>query len=65
MIWLKSACRFGADSKRFEFGAGKNNVTAIESLGRIFDPNLHKVVQEIDDPENRPERSCRNGRKAI
>ncbi len=29
----------------------KNNVTAIESLGRIFDPNLHKVVQEIDDPE--------------
>lgn len=43
----------------------KNNVTAIESLGRIFDPNLHKVVQEIDDPEKRPERSCRNGRKAI
>lgn len=29
----------------------KNNVTAIESVGRIFDPNLHKVVQEIDDPE--------------
>ncbi len=29
----------------------KNNVTAIESLGRVFDPNLHKVVQEIDDPE--------------
>lgn len=31
----------------------KNNVTAIESVGRIFDPNLHKVVQEIDDP-NKP-----------
>ncbi len=29
----------------------KNNVTAIESVGRIFDPNLHKVVQEIDDPD--------------
>ena len=29
----------------------KNNVTAIESLGRVFDPNLHKVVQEIDDPD--------------
>lgn len=29
----------------------KNKITAIESLGQIFDPNLHKVVQEIDDPE--------------
>lgn len=29
----------------------KNNVTAIESVGRVFDPNLHKVVQEIDDPD--------------
>lgn len=29
----------------------KNNITAIESVGRVFDPNLHKVVQEIDDAE--------------
>ena len=28
----------------------KNKVTPIESIGRVFDPNLHKVVQEIDDP---------------
>ncbi|MBO4521230.1 MAG: nucleotide exchange factor GrpE [Alphaproteobacteria bacterium] len=28
----------------------KNNITPIESVGRIFDPNLHKVAQEIDDP---------------
>lgn len=28
----------------------KNKVTAIESLGHVFDPNLHKVVQEVDDP---------------
>ena len=28
----------------------KNNITPIESVGRIFDPNLHKVVQEVDDP---------------
>ena len=28
----------------------KNNITPIESVGRVFDPNLHKVVQEIDDP---------------
>lgn len=28
----------------------KNNITPIESVGRVFDPNLHKVAQEIDDP---------------
>lgn len=28
----------------------KNGVTAIESIGLVFDPNKHKVVQEIDDP---------------
>lgn len=28
----------------------KNNIKPIESVGRVFDPNLHKVVQEIDDP---------------
>ena len=28
----------------------KNKITPIESVGHIFDPNLHKVVQEIDDP---------------
>lgn len=28
----------------------KNNITPIESVGRVFDPNLHKVVQEVDDP---------------
>ena len=28
----------------------KNNITPIESVGHVFDPNLHKVVQEIDDP---------------
>ena len=28
----------------------KNNITPIESIGRVFDPNLHKVVQEVDDP---------------
>ncbi len=28
----------------------KNKITAIDSIGLVFDPNLHKVVQEIDDP---------------
>ena len=28
----------------------KNNITPIDSVGRVFDPNLHKVAQEIDDP---------------
>lgn len=28
----------------------KNKITPIESVGHIFNPNLHKVVQEIDDP---------------
>lgn len=28
----------------------KNNITEIESVGRVFDPNLHKVVQEVEDP---------------
>lgn len=28
----------------------KNGITAIESIGLVFDPNKHKVVQEIDDP---------------
>lgn len=28
----------------------KNNITPIESVGRVFDPNLHKVAQEIEDP---------------
>lgn len=28
----------------------KNNIKPIESIGHIFDPNLHKVVQEVDDP---------------
>ena len=28
----------------------KNNIKPIESVGRVFDPNLHKVAQEIDDP---------------
>lgn len=28
----------------------KNNIKAIDSVGRVFDPNLHKVVQEVEDP---------------
>lgn len=28
----------------------KNKVTPIESIGLVFDPNLHKVVQEVEDP---------------
>lgn len=28
----------------------KNKITAIESIGLVFDPNLHKVVQEVEDP---------------
>ncbi len=27
----------------------KNNIKAIDSVGRVFDPNLHKVVQEVED----------------
>ena len=27
----------------------KNNIKAIDSIGRVFDPNLHKVVQEVED----------------
>lgn len=27
----------------------RNGITAVESLGRVFDPNVHKVVQEIED----------------
>lgn len=28
----------------------KFNIKPIESVGRVFDPNLHKVVQEVEDP---------------
>ncbi len=28
----------------------KNDIRPVESVGRIFDPNVHKVVQEIEDP---------------
>lgn len=28
----------------------KNNIRAVESIGHIFDPNVHKVVQEVEDP---------------
>ena len=28
----------------------KNKITPIESVGHIFNPNLHKVVQEVEDP---------------
>ena len=27
----------------------KNNIKPIDSVGRVFDPNLHKVVQEVED----------------
>ena len=28
----------------------KNGVTPVDSLGKVFDPNIHKVVQEVEDP---------------
>lgn len=28
----------------------KNGITPIESLNQVFDPNKHKVVQELEDP---------------
>lgn len=28
----------------------KFNIKPIESVGRVFNPNLHKVVQEVEDP---------------
>lgn len=28
----------------------KFNIKPIESIGHVFDPNLHKVVQEVEDP---------------
>ncbi len=28
----------------------KNDIKAVESIGHIFDPNVHKVVQEVEDP---------------
>lgn len=28
----------------------KNNIKPVESIGHVFDPNLHKVVQEVEDP---------------
>lgn len=28
----------------------KNGVTPVDSLGKVFDPNVHKVVQEVEDP---------------
>ena len=29
----------------------QNNVTPIDALGEIFDPNLHEAISIIDDPE--------------
>ncbi len=28
----------------------KNDIKPVEGIGHIFDPNVHKVVQEIEDP---------------
>lgn len=28
----------------------KNDIKPVESIGHVFDPNVHKVVQEIEDP---------------
>ena len=28
----------------------KNDIKPVESVGHIFDPNVHKVVQEVEDP---------------
>ncbi len=36
--------------KELDTAFEKNSVKAVESVGHIFDPNIHKVVQEIDDP---------------
>ncbi len=29
----------------------KQQIEKMESLGKVFDPNLHKVIQEVDDAE--------------
>ena len=28
----------------------KQQIERVESLGKVFDPNVHKVIQEVDDP---------------
>ena len=28
---------------------GKQQIVRMESLGKVFDPNLHKVIQEVED----------------
>ncbi len=35
--------------KELDTALEKNNITPIESQGLIFNPNLHKVVQEVED----------------
>lgn len=43
----------GLDSiiKNMESFLQQNNVTSIEALGEIFDPNLHEAISIINDPE--------------
>jgi len=43
----------GLDSilKNMESFLAKYNVTAVEALGEIFDPNLHEAISIISDPE--------------
>lgn len=36
--------------KEFIDAMEKNNIRPVESIGHIFNPNVHKVVQEVDDP---------------
>lgn len=37
--------------KSLDSALEKNGVTPVDSVGKVFDPNVHKVVQEIEDPE--------------
>lgn len=36
--------------KQFADALKKHGIEKMETIGRIFDPELHKVIQEVDDP---------------
>lgn len=50
-IFLKNLIQ-GIEMTRKQFAdvLKKNGIERMETLGRVFDPDLHKVIQEIEDP---------------
>ena len=37
-------------ANNLESALKKQQIERVESLGKVFDPNVHKVIQEVDDP---------------